>query len=187
MWFIHMYTRTYIYIHNHTCTLYYTYISKHIIGIYIYVNGTVLKDGEHQSVLFSIFHVFVRKNRGWYHDVDRCSAWEAESSGPSTGWRCLKPRLKSFFSCAGELTHLKSLGVDVSHSSSNAHHDFPFCSVLSRQRPATSEFATGAWFVACDAALMPCWNWKPCLVPCYLQAIEGLWTSHSSIAARPCQ
>ena len=62
------------------------------------------------------------------------------------------------FTCAGELTHLKSLGVDVSHSSSNAHHDFPFCSVLSRQRPATSEFATGAWFVACDAALMPCWN-----------------------------
>ena len=42
--------------------------------IYIYVNVTVLKDGEHQSVLFSIFHVFVRKHRGdtmMWTDVQR--------------------------------------------------------------------------------------------------------------------
>ena len=45
-----------------------------ITHLYIYVNVTVLKDGEHQSVLFSIFHVFVRKNRGdtmMWTDVQR--------------------------------------------------------------------------------------------------------------------
>jgi hypothetical protein len=102
---IHVLIYTYIITHVH-CIIH-TYLN--ILLAYIYICEWYSAERWWTSKRSILHFPRIRSQKPrWYHDVDRCSAWEAESSGPSTGWRCLKPRLKSFFSCAGELTHLES-------------------------------------------------------------------------------